>query len=121
FACAEQGSRRRTERKQLPILIDEYQVLRGVDWSMLAEIRKYGAAFALATQSLEYLREQDTLIQPTVLANVTQLFAFHTSARDAQTLARELEVAPEDLLSLPRYQCYARLTVHEQRHPTFSL
>lgn len=108
-------------RVQLSILIDEFQVLEGVDWSLLAQIRKYGASFVLATQSLAYLHRLEAELLPTVLANVTQLFAFQTSAQDAWTLHRELGVEVEDLVQLDTHQCYVRLKQGEESLPTFSL
>ena len=114
----EQGRLERSERKQLPILIDEFQTLDGVDWSALAELRKYGVTFCLATQSIEYLREKHIL--PIVLANVKQFAVFRLSAEDARLLARELDVDPEDIVHLERLMCYLRLVHAGRQHPTFS-
>jgi hypothetical protein len=108
-------------RVKLSILIDEFQVLEGVDWSLLAQIRKYGASFVLATQSLAYLHRLEAEVLPTVLSNVTQLFAFQMSAQDAWTLHRELGVTVEDLVQLDSHQCYVRLKHAEESLPTFSL
>jgi hypothetical protein len=111
-----------TQRRQLPLFIDEFQVLEGVDWATLAELRKYGATFYLATQSLEYLREgANTQLLPTVLANVKQLAIFHMSVRDAQALHQELGVEVQDITHLESYTCYLKLHYGEARPPTFSL
>ena len=81
----------------------------------------------LATQSLTKLaaldREQQRALRATVFANLDGLFAFHTSADDAQYLARELgaEVDDQDLIAVGEYQCYARISAHGERLPTFSL
>ncbi|GHO49189.1 hypothetical protein KSX_73520 [Ktedonospora formicarum] len=109
------------DRRLLPIFIDEFQILQGVDWGGLAELRKYGAAFTLATQSPEFLREVDAHLLPLVLANVKHLAVFHGSAQDALLLAKELEVNEEDILHLDGHQCYLKLTYENQRQPTFSL
>lgn len=119
IALEEQGKREEAQRNQVPILIDEFQTLDGVDWGALAELRKYGATFCLATQSLEYLREKKIL--PVVLANVKQLAIFRMSADDAWTLHRELDVDPEDIVNLESLTCYLKLVHQRQQQPTFSL
>lgn len=117
----EQGALDEQERALFPILIDEFQALEGVDWSMLAQLRKYGATFFLATQSLEYLKQLDALLLPTVLANIRQIYCFNLSAQDAWTIHRELGVEPEDIINLDSYMCYVKLKSGVQRRPTFSL
>ena len=90
---------------------------------MLAELRKFGATFALATQTLAYLDELDRALRPTVMANVDQLFCYAMSAEDARIVERELDglVTTSDLIALDDFHCYARLTVEGQRVPVFSL
>lgn len=117
-ALEEQGNLEDRHRKHLPIFIDEFQTLDGVDWGALAELRKYGATFFLATQSLEYLREKHVL--PVVLANVKQLAIFRMSAEDARILHRELDVDPEDIVHQEPLTCYLKLLSGRQQHPTFS-
>lgn len=117
----EQGAIAEEERALFPILIDEFQVLEGVDWSMLAQLRKYGATFFLATQSLEYLQRLDPLLLPTVLANIRQIYCFNTSAQDAWTIHRELGVEPDDIVNLDSHMCYVKLKSGVRRRPTFSL
>jgi hypothetical protein len=117
----EQGAIEEEDRALFPILIDEFQVLEGVDWSILAQLRKYGATFFLATQSLEYLQKLDALLLPTVLANVRQIYSFNLSAQDAWTIHRELGVEAEDIINLDSHMCYVRLKLGATRRPTFSL
>ncbi|MBO0782868.1 MAG: hypothetical protein J2P37_28980, partial [Ktedonobacteraceae bacterium] len=117
----EQGNKLEEERARLPIMLDEFQVLAGVDYAALAELRKYGATFFLATQSLEYLQKLDEVLLPTVLANVRQFLIFNMSAQDAETLAPELGVEPEDILHLDPHMCYVKMATGEQRQPVFSL
>jgi hypothetical protein len=111
-------------RRQVRVIVDEFQVLPGVDFgAMLAELRKFGATFALATQTLAYLDELDRALRPTVMANVDQLFCYAMSAEDARMVERELDglVTTSDLIALDDFHCYARLTVQGQRIPVFSL
>ncbi|GER88955.1 hypothetical protein KDW_31170 [Dictyobacter vulcani] len=117
----EQGNRVETQRKRLRIIIDEFQTLQGVDWGALAELRKYGAAFYLATQSLEYLSDMDASLLHVVLANVKQYIVFHMSAQDALTIHSELGVEAEDIVNLDRYMCYVKLLYQQHRQPTFSM
>ena len=117
----EQGAIEEEKRAQFPILIDEFQALEGVDWSILAQLRKYGATFFLATQSLEYLQKLEATLLPVVLANVRQIYCFNLSAQDAWTIHRELAVEAQDIINLDSYMCYVRLKQGEQRRPTFSL
>ncbi|MCX6021489.1 MAG: hypothetical protein NTZ05_07125 [Chloroflexi bacterium] len=58
-----------------------------------------------------------------MFANLDGLFAFHTSAEDAQYLVRELgdEIDEQDLISLGEHQCYVKLSAGGQRLPTFSV
>ncbi len=117
----EQGNKALEERVRLPIIIDEFQTIAGADYGALAELRKYGATFFLATQSLEYLQKLDEVLLPMVLANVKQLVIFHMSAQDAETLCEELGVEAEDITNLNMYSCYVKLASGSHRQPTFSL
>jgi len=58
-----------------------------------------------------------------VFANLDGLFAFHTSAEDAEYLVRELggEVDEQDLVALGEHQCYVKLSLGGERTPTFSV
>lgn len=63
-ALAEQIRRTKAERRAFWIVIDEFQTYLGIDYNtMLAELRKYGGAFALATQSLSYPEESEASSQ----------------------------------------------------------
>lgn len=128
LAIGEQAALDPHERHPVTLVIDEFHSMPGADYeSILSELAKYGASLTLATQSLTKLaaldREQQRALRATVFANLDGLFAFHTSADDAQYLARELgaEVDDQDLIALGEYQCYARISAHGERLPTFSL
>ncbi len=122
-AFAEQIRRPLGERRRFWVVIDEFQTFLGIDYNtMLAELRKYGGAFALATQSLSYLDEVDHSLKPTVLANSDHLFAFAMSADDAKVLVPSLDgLEVSDLVTLDAYTCYARLQLGARRLPPFSL
>lgn len=122
-ALAEQIRLPPSLRRRFWVVIDEFQTYLGIDYNtMLAELRKYGGSFALATQSLSYLDEVDRALKPTVLANSDHLYAFAMEAADAKQLSPYLDgLEPADLINLDAYTCYARWTLAGQRLPAFSL
>src|SRR6266705_2050079 len=86
-ALSEQADLPFEQRRRYLVLIDEFQVYRNANYQgMLAELRKYGGSFALATQSLAYLDRLDRTLRATVLANIDHLFAFHMAGEDARLL-----------------------------------
>ncbi len=111
------------QRVRMSILVDEFQRLPGADYALLlAELRKFGGAAVLATQSLDYLSHISPQLLPTTLANVKQYLLFRLSAEDAKLMAREFtDVREEDFLNLDSHSCYVKLIHHGQQQPTFSL
>jgi len=122
-ALAEQSRLAQQQRRRFLVFIDEFQTYLGIDYpTMLAELRKYGGAFGLATQSLAYLDEVDRSLKATVLSNIDHLFAFTMSAEDARALVPYLDgLEIADVLTLDDYTCYARLSHAGCRLPAFSL
>jgi hypothetical protein len=121
-ALSEQAALPPHERRRYLVLIDEFQVYRGANYQgMLAELRKYGGSFALATQSLAYLDRLDRTLRATVLANIDHLFAFHMAGEDARLLHELDGMAEEDMTTLDDFQCYVKLSLHGHRLPVFSL
>lgn len=120
---AEQAERPAEQRRRFLVLVDEFQVFGGVDYnSMLAELRKYGGSFGLATQSLAYLDTLDRTLRHTVLANIDHLFAFDMAAEDAKLLEHELDgIEIEDITNQDDYTCYVKLSLSGRRLPVFSL
>jgi DNA helicase HerA-like ATPase len=119
---AEQAELQREARRHFLVLIDEFQVFQGADFgTMLAELRKYGGSFGLATQSLAYLDRLDHTLRSTVLSNVDHLFAFTMSGEDARLLHELNGIGEDDITNLDDFTCYARLSVGGRRLPVFSL
>jgi hypothetical protein len=119
---AEQAELARAERRQFLALIDEFQVYQGADLgTMLAELRKYGGSFGLATQSLSYLDRLDRILRSTVLSNVDQLFAFAMSGEDARMLHELDGIEEDDITNLDDFTCYAKFSFQGRRLPVFSL
>ena len=121
-ALAEQAELSPERRRRYLVLIDEFQVYRGANYQgMLAELRKYGGSFALATQSLAYLDRLERTLRATVLANIDHLFAFHIAGEDARLLHELDGVVEDDITNLDDFQCYVKLSLGGHRLPVFSL
>jgi Type IV secretion-system coupling protein DNA-binding domain len=121
-ALQEQATLALADRVHLPIFIDEFQSLGGIDYqTMMAELRKWGGACCLATQSFAYLHEMNPALLPTVLANVKQKIIFRISAKDAYIIHEELDVEQEDIVHLDPHTCYVSLPYADRQQPTFSL
>jgi hypothetical protein len=121
-ALSEQAVLSPEKRRRYLVLIDEFQVYRGANYQgMLAELRKYGGSFALATQSLAYLDRLDRTLRATVLANIDHLFAFHMAGEDARLLHELDGITEEEITNLDDFQCYAKLSLNGHRLPVFSL
>jgi hypothetical protein len=121
-ALAEQAALSPSLRRRYLVLIDEFQVYRGANYQgMLAELRKYGGSFALATQSLAYLDRLERTLRATVLANIDHLFAFHMAGEDARLLHELDGIEEDDITNLDDFQCYVKLSLHGHRLPVFSL
>jgi hypothetical protein len=121
---ARQAGRPAERRSAVYVVLDEMQKFTGVDLNaMMAELRKYGAHFAMATQSFGYLEELDATLPHTVLANTDHLFAFDMGAQDARLMADEIGdgIGAQDILALENYACYARLSLQGARLPAFSM
>ncbi len=121
-SLAEQARQQDALRRHFLVLIDEFQVFNGVNYqSMLAELRKYGGSFGLATQSLAYLDRFDRTLRATVLANVDHLFAFDMAGEDARLLHELDGVEEDDITNLDDFQCYVKLSLAGRRLPVFSM
>lgn len=130
-AVSSQSSLPPDQRRSVTMAVDEFHTIPGADYEQVfGELSKYGANMILATQTLarlDRLTESDRTrdLRAAVFSNLDGLFAFHTSAEDAEFLAEELGggLNKQDLLELGRYQCYARLTDARtgERLPTFTV
>jgi Type IV secretion-system coupling protein DNA-binding domain len=130
-AVSSQSSLVPERRRKVTMAVDEFHTIPGADYEQVfGELAKYGANMILATQTLarlDRLTEADRTrdLRAAVFSNLDGLFAFHTSAEDAEYLAEELGggLNKQDLLEFGQYQCYARLTDVRtgERLPAFSV
>jgi hypothetical protein len=107
------------ERRAFYLICDEVQLYQSpVLAAACGEAPKYGLKLILANQFVGHLTEQ---VRGAILANYSQLVCFTTDHADAVVLAHELGAAvrPEDLVSLPRFSCFARVTAGTERLPAF--
>jgi hypothetical protein len=99
------------ERRDFYCYVDEFPLFAtaSID-TILSEARKYRLNLILAMQ---YLEQLDARLLGSVFGNVGNLIAFRVGARDAAVVAREFEphFSADDLVSLPHYHAYVRMTV----------
>lgn len=108
------------QRTRAVVVIDEFQAIPGVDYpGLLAELQKMGASCILATQALGQLDEIDRQLRRTIISNTATLFAFQTSAEDAELLSSEMDnaVSVTDIINLPDYTCYVKPKLEHHRLP----
>ncbi|MCL2826290.1 MAG: type IV secretory system conjugative DNA transfer family protein, partial [Eggerthellaceae bacterium] len=99
------------------LYFDEFQRFVSEPFAeLLSESRKYRVGLVLANQNLrqlvQYSRQNETMsseVLDSVLANAGTLVAFNPSARDAEVLAPEFDVKPEELRRVPQYSATVRL------------
>ena len=114
-----------SERRRCILVCDEFQTVTGADWeSMLAEDRKYGGTFMLATQSLARLDTDERKLKDGVLGNVGCIVGYQMSAADARIISQEMDaerVEERFLVNLDPYNCYMRINSDSQAFPAFSM
>jgi hypothetical protein len=101
------------------LYIDEFQSFAtGALTSILAEARKYGLALILAHQYLDQLTDE---IRQSVFGNAGNLIAFRVGQSDARILEDEFggNVKMGNLVSLGKYEIYARLLDHGRMREPF--
>ncbi len=124
FCVRDQMKLKEEQRARVAVIIDEFQSILGVDYpGLLGELQKMGASFILATQALGVLKAADPKLQPSIFSNVASLFAFQTSAEDADFLAHELDerVTATDVINLSDYTCYLKTKKDHEKLPAMYL
>ena len=109
------------QRRDFFLYVDEFQNFATASFAaLLSEARKYRVALIVANQ---YLAQLDEATAAALWGNVGTLVSFQVGADDAETIALQLggDLAPSDLLRLPRYHAYARVLIDGQPSRPFSL
>jgi hypothetical protein len=119
WAAMQRSGNPEGSRTPFYLYIDEFQSFAtDALTSILAEARKYGLALILAHQYLDQLTDE---IRQSVFGNIGNLIAFRVGQADARILEDELggDVKMGNLVSLGKYEIYARLLDHGRMREPF--
>jgi hypothetical protein len=109
------------DRRDFYLYVDEFQNFATDSFAtILSEARKYRLNLTIANQ---YLAQMEEPTMHAVFGNVGTLLCFQVGAKDAEILAEQLggDLAPSDLMRLPRYQAYVRLLTNGMPSRPFSM
>ncbi|PIY17329.1 hypothetical protein COZ14_03390 [Candidatus Dojkabacteria bacterium CG_4_10_14_3_um_filter_Dojkabacteria_WS6_41_9] len=108
------------ERNDFTLYIDEMQSFTTDAFvQILSEARKYRLSLVMNHQFIEQLPEE---LRAGIFGNVGTMATFSVSQKDAVILSQEFApyVLPEDILALPNYQLYLRMTINDRISEPFS-
>lgn len=117
------------ERKDFFLYVDEFQNFATESFcSILSEARKYRLGLIMAHQYINQLvtskfGQTSTQIRDAVFGNVGTLQSFKVGADDAEYLAKEYApvLTEQDVIGIPNYKSYIRLTINNVPSRPFSL
>lgn len=116
------------KRRDFFAYVDEFQNFVTESFAtILSEARKYRVSLTIANQYLGQLDQGNAdvgnVIREAVFGNVGSMIAFQVGARDAEFLAEEFGglMRPDDLMALPQYTAYTRLSVDGMTSRPFSM
>ena len=102
--------------EQFDLFADEFQNFATQSFAdILSESGKYGLNLTLCHQYLDQLSED---LVPAVFANVSQIVAFNVSAEDAEFLGKEMDLAPNALSDLVKYEAWVKMGLNRWLMPT---
>lgn len=99
------------ERNDFYLYVDEFQNFATDSFAnILSEARKYRLNLIMAHQYIEQLGE---VVKPAVFGNVGTMVVFRIGATDADELVKEFtpRYLEEDLVNIPKYNCYMKLMI----------
>jgi ABC-type cobalamin/Fe3+-siderophores transport system ATPase subunit len=107
-------------RNPLFMYVDEFQKFMGSGFdTLLPEARKFGLGLVLAHQNTDQLRAfsrfegaRDSSVLTQILGNVGTIVCFRIGSRDAELIAPELGLKPNNLLRIGRYDAVARVVAN---------
>ena len=108
------------ERRDFWVYLDEFHTFTTMSLAtMLSELRKYRAGFALGHQYTAQLSEP---LQSAVFGNVGTIISFRVGGADAEVVAQEFYPTfhQADLMSLPNYRMCVKLLVDGKPTDPFS-
>jgi len=121
LAALRRASKPEDERRDFHLYIDELQSFVTEDFpSILSEARKYG--LNIAGMANQFISQLSPTLASAILGNVGSLVAFATGSEDAEILSREFNhvFSEEDMLSLPKYSIYIKLSINGSTSEAFS-
>jgi len=109
------------ERRDFFLTVDEFGSFATDSFaSILSEARKYHLSLTIANQ---YLAQISEATLASVFGNIGNLLVFQIGAQDCEVLSEQLggDITPQDLLTVPRYNAYARILFDGQPTRPFSM
>ncbi len=109
------------ERKDFYLYVDEFQNFATDAFAtILSEARKYKLNLIMANQ---YVAQMPDEVRDAVFGNVGTSLCFQVGFDDAEYFSNQFseEVLPNDIITLPKYNCYTKLMIDGMPSQTFSL
>jgi hypothetical protein len=109
------------KRKDFYLYVDEFQNFATDAFAViLSEARKYKLNLVMANQYVAQMPEE---VRDAVFGNVGTSLCFQVGFDDAEYFSQQFseEVLPNDIITLPKYNCYTKLMIDGMPSPTFSL
>ncbi|MBU0706708.1 type IV secretory system conjugative DNA transfer family protein [Patescibacteria group bacterium] len=109
------------ERTDFYLYVDEFQNFATDAFAtILSEARKYKLNLVMANQYVAQMPEE---VRDAVFGNVGTSLCFQVGFDDAEYFSNQFseEVLPNDIISLPKYNCYTKLMIDGMPSPTFSI
>jgi hypothetical protein len=109
------------QRKDFYLYVDEFQNFATDAFAtILSEARKYKLNLTMANQ---YVAQMPDEVRDAVFGNVGTSLCFQVGFDDAEYFSNQFseEVLPNDIITLPKYNCYTKLMIDGMPSQTFSL
>jgi hypothetical protein len=109
------------QRKDFYLYVDEFQNFATDAFStILSEARKYKLNLTMANQYIAQMPEE---VRDAVFGNVGTSLCFQVGFDDAEYFSNQFseEALPNDIVTLPKYNCYTKLMIDGMPSPTFSI
>ncbi len=108
------------DRRDFYLYVDEFQNFATDAFAtILSEARKYKLNLTMANQ---YVAQMPDEVRDAVFGNVGTTLSFQVGFDDAEYFSNQFseEVLPNDIVSLPKYNCYTKLMIDGMPSRTFS-
>ncbi len=109
------------DRTDFYLYVDEFQNFATDAFAtILSEARKYKLNLTMANQ---YVAQMPDEVRDAVFGNVGTSLCFQVGFDDAEYFSNQFseEVLPNDIITLPKYNCYTKLMIDGMPSQTFSL